>query len=215
VLSFLSSDSFKNACVDLIFMKVAEKFADESQEVDYSVSGRVFYIKRCKGKGKEEFDVYKFRTMKRDAGLLDSKIRSKSEYDQYGAPTVDPRILRFGKLLRSSKFDELPQIVNVAEGNMRLVGVRPMRQVDWERYPEEIMSRALEDKPGLWGFQYAIDSDGDFDTHLNEMSKFLELRKYQPFWTDVEYFLGGIVNYFVKRPFRTVGEKLGFIKREK
>ena len=77
--------------------------------------GPVFFRQQRMGKAFRPFWIYKFRTMIQNAP------------QQEGAITVgeDPRITRVGRFLRKTKFDELPQLVNVIKGDMALVGPRP------------------------------------------------------------------------------------------
>jgi lipopolysaccharide/colanic/teichoic acid biosynthesis glycosyltransferase len=77
--------------------------------------GPVFFRQQRMGKAFRPFWIYKFRTMIQNAP------------QQEGAITVgeDPRITRVGRFLRKTKFDELPQLVNVLKGDMALVGPRP------------------------------------------------------------------------------------------
>jgi lipopolysaccharide/colanic/teichoic acid biosynthesis glycosyltransferase len=78
-------------------------------------SGRVFFKQERVGKSFRRFNIYKFRTMVQDASQRGSLITA-------GA---DPRITRIGRFLRKTKFDELPQLINVLKGEMSLVGPRP------------------------------------------------------------------------------------------
>jgi lipopolysaccharide/colanic/teichoic acid biosynthesis glycosyltransferase len=77
--------------------------------------GPIFFKQERVGKGFRPFLIYKFRTMVQDASQRGSSIT-------VGA---DPRITRIGRFLRKTKFDELPQIINVLKGEMSLVGPRP------------------------------------------------------------------------------------------
>lgn len=81
--------------------------------------GPIFYKGTRVGKAGKLFGMYKFRTMVVNA----DKIGGSS------TPDDDPRITRMGKFLRATKFDELPQLINVAKGEMSFVGPRP--QVKW------------------------------------------------------------------------------------
>jgi lipopolysaccharide/colanic/teichoic acid biosynthesis glycosyltransferase len=77
--------------------------------------GPVFFRQERIGKGFRPFRIYKFRTMVHDAPQRGGLIT-------IGA---DPRITRVGRILRASKLDELPQLINVLKGEMSFVGPRP------------------------------------------------------------------------------------------
>lgn len=100
--------------------------------------GPVLYAALRVGKGGVMFRMYKFRTMVTNA----DKIGGSS------TPDDDPRITRMGRFLRRTKLDELPQLINVVNGTMSLVGPRP--QVKWavELYTPE-QRRVLTVRPGI------------------------------------------------------------------
>jgi exopolysaccharide biosynthesis polyprenyl glycosylphosphotransferase len=120
--------------------------------------GPVLFRQRRIGKDGRPFDVLKFRTMVADADRIgDKRIAgvggaSMSVADAVTAlkPQNDPRVTRFGRVLRATSVDELPQLVNVLKGDMSLVGPRPLRdfEVDslagWER-------DRLTVRPGMTG----------------------------------------------------------------
>lgn len=94
--------------------------------------GPIFYSSPRAGKGFKIFNFYKFRTMVADA---DKKIAELSKLNLYADGSKqanffkikdDPRITKFGKFLRNSSLDELPQLLNVLKGDMSIVGNRPL-----------------------------------------------------------------------------------------
>lgn len=94
--------------------------------------GPIFYRSPRAGKGFKIFDFYKFRTMVADA---DTKMNELSKMNLYAEGSKkanffkikdDPRITKFGKFLRNSSLDELPQLFNVLKGDMSIVGNRPL-----------------------------------------------------------------------------------------
>jgi len=103
--------------------------------------GSVFYLQERVGKDMKLFKLFKFRTMRLDA-------------DKYTAITVgarDPRITRVGYYLRKYKVDEFPQLINVVEGTMSIVGPRPELKKFVDLYTPE-QQQVLSVRPGITDF---------------------------------------------------------------
>ena len=100
--------------------------------------GPIFFIQNRKGLNGNDFKIFKFRTM-----YQRSEIQGKLTVGS------DPRITNFGKLLRRSKIDELPQLLNVLIGDMSLVGPRPEVEEFFNYYPEDIQKVILSVRPGI------------------------------------------------------------------
>ena len=103
--------------------------------------GKPLYIQRRIGRGGREFRCWKVRTMVRNAdGVLAKMIATDAdtaaEWHRNQKLANDPRITRFGRLLRRSSLDELPQLWNVLTGDMSLVGPRPFTPDQKELYAE-------------------------------------------------------------------------------
>lgn len=106
--------------------------------IKLSSKGPLFYIQKRVGKNFEEFDLYKFRSMIVDADKVGPSITSGD----------DPRITRVGIIIRRTKIDELPQLLNVLKGDMSLVGPRPevMKFVEEKK---EAYKKVLSVQPGI------------------------------------------------------------------
>jgi lipopolysaccharide/colanic/teichoic acid biosynthesis glycosyltransferase len=104
--------------------------------------GPVFYRQRRVGRDGRPFELWKLRTMVPGAEAMGAGI-----YVLEG----DPRITRVGRMLRRFSFDELPNLVNVLQGDMAMVGPRPTVQEQVDRYTER-QRRRLEVKPGITGW---------------------------------------------------------------
>jgi exopolysaccharide biosynthesis polyprenyl glycosylphosphotransferase len=121
--------------------------------VRLSSRGPVLYRSIRPGIGGRPFTCLKFRTMRDDADRFQGELESLNE--QSGALFKirnDPRLTRFGRLLRRFSLDELPQLVNVIRGEMSLVGPRPLPMRDFERLQEWHRKRylVLPGMTGLW-----------------------------------------------------------------
>lgn len=102
--------------------------------------GPIFYKGDRIGKGGWPFKIYKFRTMVVDA-------------DQMGAALTqggDPRITRVGRILRKWKIDEIPQLANVLQGEMGIVGPRPEAPCYVQHYTPR-QRQVLQVRPGITG----------------------------------------------------------------
>ncbi len=100
--------------------------------------GPVFFLQQRVGKNGQLFQIYKFRTMHRDAPKTRKEITTAN----------DERITRAGRFLRKYKLDELPQLLNVIRGEMSLVGPRPEVPRYVALYTEE-QKQVLTMAPGL------------------------------------------------------------------
>ena len=138
--------------------------------------GGVFFVQLRVGKNNKDFKLYKFRTM-----FLNS--------DNKGLLTVgnnDKRITKLGYYLRKNKLDELPQLINVLNGTMSLVGPRPEVRKYVNLYNSEQKS-ILEVKPGITDFasimyynenEILANSVNPEQTYINEIMPIkLELNK--------------------------------------
>ncbi len=100
--------------------------------------GPVFYLADRVGKGMKNFKMYKFRTM----------IVTPIEVGESLSPQYDPRVTSFGRFLRRTKINELPQFINILRGEMSFVGPRPEAPDLAQLYPEKAKS-IFSVKPGL------------------------------------------------------------------
>lgn len=102
--------------------------------------GPVFYLTDRVGKDMVKFKMYKFRTM------VDSPV----QVGQSVCPQYDPRVTFFGRFLRRTKLNELPQLLNILKGQMTFVGPRPEAPDLADLYPENA-KKVFSVKPGLVG----------------------------------------------------------------
>jgi len=106
--------------------------------------GPVFFKQERMGWGGKRFYIYKLRTMQVDA---------EKNTGPTWAQENDPRLIRFGKLIRKMHIDELPQLYNVLKGDMSIVGPRPERPIFVEKLSKEIFDyrKRMNVKPGITG----------------------------------------------------------------
>lgn len=137
---------------------LAPLFATVALFIKMNDGGPVFYKHTRVGRQGKRFKCLKFRTMAVDAEerlahILLTDSQAALEWENTQKLRVDPRITRFGVFLRKSSIDELPQLWNVLNGTMSLIGPRPERPEFVRRYAEEIPGylERLQVKPGLTG----------------------------------------------------------------
>lgn len=105
----------------------------------------IFYTQERVGYRGESFRIYKFRTMREAPG---------GEMESWSTGGDPERVTRFGRFLRSSHLDELPQLLNIIQGDMSFIGPRP-EMVEIERWACENVegfARRLAIRPGITGF---------------------------------------------------------------
>ncbi len=139
-------------------------FATIAFAVRATSSGPAFFIQKRIGRNGMPFGMIKFRSMYVDAEARRAEVVGSS--DRAGLcfkSKDDPRITPFGKILRRSSLDELPQLINVLIGQMSLVGPRPALPQEVAEYPAAAMER-LRVLPGITGaWQVAGRADLGFD----------------------------------------------------
>ena len=110
----------------------------------------VFYFQKRIGYKNREFAIWKFATMLKDSpsmGTGEITLRN------------DPRVTRFGKFLRITKINELPQLINVLIGNMSLVGARPLMKKSFDHYSDDVKQVVYNTPPGITGIGSVIFRD--------------------------------------------------------
>ncbi len=114
--------------------------------------GPAFYTQLRVGRHGKLFTIYKFRSMRPGADTELAALSDKNEASDGVLFKIreDPRVTRLGAVLRRFSLDELPQLINVARGDMSIVGPRPPLPHEVERYERDVHRRLLV-KPGLTG----------------------------------------------------------------
>jgi exopolysaccharide biosynthesis polyprenyl glycosylphosphotransferase len=142
--------------------------------------GDVLYRQRRVGRGEKPFTLYKFRTMRQDA---------EADSGEVLAQPGDPRLTPIGAFLRRYRLDEFPQLFNVLQGTMSLVGPRPERPGFVQRYLEEVPGYAerFSLAPGLTGLAQV---NGDYySSPQNKLRYDLAYMANWTLWLDVSILL--------------------------
>jgi len=150
----------------MILLFIAPLLAIIAVLIKLDSPGPVFFRQTRYGFNNQEIDVWKFRTMWQDAEKDETVPQAKRD---------DPRVTRFGRFLRRSSLDELPQIFNVLRGEMSLVGPRPHAVLHNEQFAQIIDEYAARHrvKPGITGWAQVNGWRGETDT-VHKMQKRVE-----------------------------------------
>ena len=140
------------------------------------------------------FDMYKFRSMHKDA---DERLAELAELNEADGPLFkikdDPRVTRIGRFIRKHSIDELPQFLNCLMGQLSCVGPRPPLPSEVAQYDERAMRR-LSVKPGLTGYwQVRGRSDTTFDDMVDMDLAYIEERSFS---TDLRVIAKTVITMF-------------------
>ncbi len=140
--------------------------------VKVSSQGPIFYGHKRVGKNGKEIKCWKFRSMFIDSQkMLEEILKNdpdmRREWESQRKFQNDPRVTRFGKFLRKTSLDELPQIFNILLGSMSFVGPRPVTKEELVKYGENT-DYILSVTPGLSGmWQISGRSDTGYEERIN------------------------------------------------
>ncbi len=119
--------------------------------------GEIFYFQKRIGYKNKYFNIWKFATMLKNSPNIGT-----------GSITLrkDPRVLPMGHFLRKTKINELPQILNVLNGELSIVGPRPLVDQTFNAYSPAIQAIVYNSKPGITGIGSLVfrDEEGLFET---------------------------------------------------
>lgn len=149
--------------------------------------GSVIFKQKRNGQGNRVFEIYKFRSMCRDAPKMQMQMQKLNELKGPAFKMKDdPRVTRVGKFLRRTSIDELPQLFNVLRGEMSLVGPRPLPTYETEQLAPWQRQRLLV-KPGLTCYwQISGRNDVEFDEWMEMDCRYIADAG---IWTDMRIIL--------------------------
>ena len=139
------------------------------------------------GKDGKLFKVYKLRTMHAYSEYLQDYVYQKNNLQDGGKFKDDFRVTTEGRWFRKFWFDELPMIINLLKGEMKIVGVRPLSTHYYNLYTEELKQKRINSKPGLIPPFYA-DMPTTLEEIMDSEMKYLENYEKNPYRTDLMYF---------------------------
>jgi len=130
----------------------------------FTGEGEVFYKQERVGRGATKFQLMKFATMMKDSPNIGT-----------GTITIenDPRVLPLGSILRKTKINELPQLINVVLGDMSLIGPRPLTDETFAAYSADAQEIITKIQPGLSGLgSIVLRNEEKLLTGVNEHRSF-------------------------------------------
>ncbi len=138
--------------------------------------GAVIYTSKRVGTGYNIFDLYKFRSMRQGADVELKKLAHLNQYkdDQSNKAGMkffkldnDPRVTTFGRFLRASSIDEIPQLLNVIKGDMSVVGNRPLPLYEAEQLTRDVWAKRFLAPAGLTGL-WQVSRRGSEEMSVSE-----------------------------------------------
>ena len=150
---------------------------------------QIIYFQNRVGKNLKTFSIWKFTTMLKNSENMGDGLLTVRQ---------DPRVLPFGKFLRKTKINEIPQLINIIIGDMSIVGPRPLI---YNPYKSGIGEKVYKTRPGLTGIGSIMFRDEErllsitkldkkyfYDNYLSPYKGELEIwyQKNISFWTDVK-----------------------------
>ncbi len=163
----------------------------------FTGEGEIFFIQKRIGRFNKSFGLLKFATMLKDSPKTGT-VTAKH----------DPRILPLGKILRNTKINELPQIINVLKGDMSLVGYRPLTDEVFYHYSEDVKKCLWSMRPGITGLGSIIFRNEEEILFCSKKSKMecyhediLPLKgalekwyfEHRNFWLDIKIIMATII----------------------
>ena len=150
------------------------------------------------GKNNKMIKVYKFRTMHSYSEYIQEYVFEQNGLKAGGKIDNDPRVTTVGHFLRKYWLDELPMLINLIKGDLKLFGVRPISKHYFKLYPEDFQSFRKQFKPGLVPPFY-VDLPKTFDEIIESEKKYLGQYEKNPLLTDLKYLFKAFYNILVKR----------------
>jgi len=143
------------------------------------------------------FNVYKMRTMHPYSEYIQDYVYNMHDLAEGGKMKHDFRVTSWGHIARRIWLDELPMIVNVFRGEIKIFGVRPLSNHYFNLYDDDIRDRRIRYKPGLLPPYYA-DMPSSLEAIQHSELRYFDAWDKDPLRTDVRYFFRSVYNIFFR-----------------
>jgi len=142
--------------------------------------------------------VYKMRTMHPFAEYLQDYVYKKVGLQEGGKFRDDFRVTTLGRIMRKFWLDELPMLINLMKGDLKLVGVRPLSRQYFKLYTLELQKLRIKSKPGLIPPFY-VDNPRTLEEIVASELRYLSSYEKHPFRTDWRYFWKAVFNIIFRK----------------
>jgi len=158
--------------------------------------GILIKLKRV-GKHGKIFNAYKLRTMHPYSEYLQEFLYNRNKLSKSGKIMNDFRLSPEAKILRKYWIDEMPMLINILKGDMKIVGVRPISEHYFNLYDDDLKNRRKKNKPGFIP-PYYVDLPQNFKEIMESEMKYFEQYDKNPLLTDIKYFFLAFKNVIFK-----------------
>ncbi|CAN5521832.1 hypothetical protein BH11BAC2_BH11BAC2_17750 [soil metagenome] len=159
--------------------------------------GPLFAMNRI-GKDGKLIKVFKFRTMYPFAEYLQEYIYEQNKLAEGGKFADDFRVTAWGQFLRKFWLDELPMIINLFKGDIKIVGVRPLSRHYYSLYSKELQEKRIFSKPGLLPPFY-VDMPRTLEEIIESELRYLRSYEKSPLLTDCKYFFSIFYSIVIRK----------------
>ncbi len=174
----------------------AEKIGPPEYNIEASY-GPLIRLKRI-GKNGKPIKVYKFRTMYPYSEYVQHLVYERYGLQSGGKMKNDPRVNAVGHIMRKYWLDELPMLLNLLKGELKIFGVRPISKHYFSLYPEDFQEYRKKFKPGLIPPVY-VEIPKDLNEVVEVERRYLQAYERQPLLTDFRYMCRLMYNIIFKK----------------
>lgn len=180
---------------NLLYIELVKK--EDKYNMPEKNYGFFFKMKRTGFNGKI-ITVYKVRTMNAYSEYLQDYIYKQNSLDEGGKFKDDYRVNFIGNIMRKLWIDELPMVLNLLKGDVKLVGVRPLSKHYLSLYTADLVELRKAVKPGLIP-PYYVDLPKSIDEIMASEKKYISAYQKNPIQTDFKYFFAAVSNILFKK----------------
>lgn len=175
---------------------VTKKVSEPTYDMEPTY-GALVKLRRI-GKDGKLFNVYKFRTMYPYSEYVQDFVFKNNDLQEGGKLRDDFRVTSWGRLFRRYWIDEIPMLINLFKGEMKLVGVRPLSEHYYNLYPSDMQMLRTMVKPGLIPPFY-VDLPKTLDEIIESERNYLKKYMDAPIRTDISYFIRAWFNILIRK----------------